>query len=89
VGDSFTAADLTFAALTALLLLPEQFGSAGFSDTIRAAYPAELVAELRDSPAGRHALEMYRRHRSPGGPRRYDGSGIELSGEVHGVCVSG
>lgn len=56
VGDSFTAADLTFAALTALLRLPEQFGSAGFSDAIRAAYPAELVAELRNTPAGRHAL---------------------------------
>jgi glutathione S-transferase len=63
MGDSFTAADLTFAALASPVLLPER----GI-----AAYPAvdelpatmrEHVERLRDSKAGRFALRMYAQER--------------------------
>ena len=63
VGDRFTAADLTLAALAAPALLPAGYGvrlpePSGTSPAI-----AELVLRLRASPAGEHALRMYREHR--------------------------
>jgi glutathione S-transferase len=63
VGDRFTAADLTFAALAAPLLLPREYGSPLPS---LADLPAELlplIDELRSSPAGNLALRLYRDHR--------------------------
>ncbi len=63
VGNRFTAADLTFAALASPVLLPER----GI-----AAYPAvdelpgamrEAVERLRDTNAGRFALRMYAQER--------------------------
>ncbi|EFJ40291.1 hypothetical protein VOLCADRAFT_99932 [Volvox carteri f. nagariensis] len=61
VGDQFTAADLTFAAMVAIVLMPEQYGAyLGPLD----AWPQELpFRELRDTAAGRHALRMYAVHR--------------------------
>lgn len=63
VGDAFGAADITFAALAAPVLLPE-----GYGGTLPAcdAVPATMRAEVerfRATRAGRHALEMYARHR--------------------------
>ncbi len=64
VGDSFSAADLTFASLAALLLLPPE------SPAPLPAYdeaPAELKAlidEHRATPAGAFGLRMYRDHRA-------------------------
>ncbi|MBI3543707.1 MAG: glutathione S-transferase family protein [Deltaproteobacteria bacterium] len=62
-GDRFTAADLTFAALSASVLLPEKYG-------VELPKLDELPREMRDQvvewrahPAGRHALRMYERHR--------------------------
>ena len=63
VGESFTAADLTFAALAAPLLLPRGYGSPLPS---LAELPAELlplIDELRSAPAGNLALRLYRDHR--------------------------
>lgn len=63
VGERFTAADLTFAALAAPVLFP-----AGY----RAAYPAlddvpaamrDEVLRLRDTAAGAFALRLYRQER--------------------------
>ena len=63
VGDRFTAADLTFAALAAPVLFP---------DGCRAAYPAldavpaamrEEVLRLRATDAGRFALRLYSQER--------------------------
>lgn len=65
-GPSFTAADLTFAALAAPVL------GLGLADGYGAWMPAAselgpvaeaLVATLRATPAGRHALRMYAQHR--------------------------
>ena len=62
-GDRFTAADLTFAALAASVLMPPEYG-------VRLPQPEELpvamastVRELRAHPAGAYALAMFRDHR--------------------------
>ena len=63
VGDAFSVADLTFAALGGLMLLPPES---------RAPMPAydeappelqRLIDELSATPAGKHGLRMYREHR--------------------------
>jgi glutathione S-transferase len=63
VGKTFGAADLTFAALAAPVLLPRNYGSPlPALDEI----PAELLAqieEFRALPAGDFALRIYRDHR--------------------------
>lgn len=66
VGDSFTAADLTFASLMAPALLVTR--SEGYGATFPALdelgpEAAEMVAEMRASRAGRFALDMFRRYR--------------------------
>jgi glutathione S-transferase len=62
-GDQFTAADLTFAALAAAVLMPPEYG-------VPLPQPDELpepmaaaVRELRAHPAGAHALAMFRSER--------------------------
>ncbi len=69
-GDRFSAADLTFAALAAPVVVPPQYG-------VALPQPAELPAGLaasieafRAHPAGVYALELFRteRVRSPGAP---------------------
>jgi glutathione S-transferase len=61
--DRFTAADLTFSALAAAVLVPPEYG-------VRLPQPPELppaaaafVKELRARPAGAHALRMFREER--------------------------
>jgi glutathione S-transferase len=65
VGERFTAADLTFAALAAPVLFPPGY---------RAAYPAldvvpaamrDEALRLRDTSAGRFALRLYVEERNP------------------------
>ena len=59
MGEQFTAADLTFAALASPMLVPPQY-------SVPLPQPGELprtmastVRELRDHPAGTHALRMF------------------------------
>ena len=59
VGDEFSIADLTFAALSAPLIAPPEYG-------VRLPAVEELppgmrptVEELRETPAGAHALRMF------------------------------
>lgn len=69
VGERFSAADLTFAALSSPLLFPEELTAAAGSRVgapSRDELPARLgdaIDALRETPAGRHALRMYREHR--------------------------
>lgn len=63
-GDRFTAADLTFAALAAPVLVPDGYGS---RLPAPATLPASFVAlrdELRAHPAGAFGLRIYARDRS-------------------------
>jgi glutathione S-transferase len=64
-GDRFTAADLAFAALAAPLLVPRGYGVPLPDVHELPGRMATVVRELRDHPAGRHALEMYRSERRP------------------------
>ncbi|MCB9543562.1 MAG: glutathione S-transferase family protein [bacterium] len=68
VGDRFTAADLTFAALAAPVILPVGYGA---RLPAASALPAPLqtyMAELAERPATAFVHRLYREHRSsPGG----------------------
>jgi glutathione S-transferase len=63
VGDRFTAADLTFAALAAPVVLPE--GHPAMRSRLDGLAPEHraLVEELRANPAGAHVTRMYREER--------------------------
>jgi glutathione S-transferase len=65
-GDRFTAADLTFAALTAAVLVPPEYGVPLPQPDELPAAAAAVVRELRAHPAGSHALAMYRDERRTG-----------------------
>ena len=62
-GESFTAADLTFAALAAPVLVPPEYGIPLPQPDELPASMANVVRELRAHPAGAHALRMYREQR--------------------------
>jgi len=62
-GDRFTAADLTFAALAAPLLVPPEYGwPLPPLDTLSAAMQSE-VRHFRDTAAGELVLRLYREER--------------------------
>lgn len=63
LGDAFTAADLTFAAMAAAVVLPPQYGVPLPSLAELPPSFATYVASLRDHPAGAFALRMYRDER--------------------------
>ena len=64
VGSAFGAADLTFAALAAPLLLPERFGGSIPSvDEVPDRMRTEVLA-MRSTLAGEFALQMYQDHRT-------------------------
>ncbi|MDX6508135.1 MAG: glutathione S-transferase, partial [Gaiellaceae bacterium] len=63
-GDGFTAADLTFAALSAPVLMPPGYGVQLPQPGEIPPAAAEVVEELRAHTAGRHALAMFGDHRS-------------------------
>jgi glutathione S-transferase len=64
-GDRFTAADLTFAALSASVLMPPEYGVPLPQPDELPAAMAVVVRELREHPAGEHALRMFREERRP------------------------
>jgi glutathione S-transferase len=65
LGDAFSAADITFAALAAPIVAPTEHP---FPPLPRAALPARMVADMdaaRATIAGQFALRVYRDHRRP------------------------
>jgi glutathione S-transferase len=62
-GDRFTAADLTFAALSASVLMPPEYGVPLPQPEELPSAAAATVRELREHPAGAHALAMFRDER--------------------------
>jgi glutathione S-transferase len=62
-GDRFTAADLTFAALAASVLMPPEYGVPLPQPEELPVAMAEAVREFRAHPAGAHALAMFRDER--------------------------
>ncbi|HEY2518286.1 MAG TPA: glutathione S-transferase family protein [Polyangiaceae bacterium] len=69
VGDRFTAADLTFASLGALVVAPP--GHPALSCDIDRAGPLRpILEEMRATAAGAHLLRLYREERRSPGLRR-------------------
>jgi glutathione S-transferase len=62
-GERFTAADLTFAALCAPLVLPPAYGTPLPQPDVLAPKTAALVGRAREHPAGRYALAVFAEHR--------------------------
>jgi glutathione S-transferase len=62
-GARFTAADLTFSALAAAVLMPPEYGVPLPQPDELPAAMAATVRELRAHPAGLHALKMFRDER--------------------------
>lgn len=63
VGEQFSSADITFAALASPVIRPEHHP---FYDSQLSKVPAEIVAvveALRSTPAGELVMQMYREHR--------------------------
>ncbi|KAL3693565.1 hypothetical protein R1sor_007216 [Riccia sorocarpa] len=62
-GDRFTAADLTFAALSGPVLFPPNYGA--WTPSVEEIPPemARIQAALRKSPAGQHAISIYQKQR--------------------------
>ena len=63
MGERFTAADLTFAALAASVLMPPGYGVPLPQPDELPPAMATVVRELREHPAGAHALAMFVTHR--------------------------
>ncbi|HEV3047088.1 MAG TPA: glutathione S-transferase family protein [Solirubrobacteraceae bacterium] len=62
-GERFGAADLTFAALSAAVVVPARYGVTLPQTDVMPAATAALVGRAREHPAGRFALELIDRHR--------------------------
>jgi glutathione S-transferase len=62
-GERFSAADLTFASLAAPMLMPPEYGVPLPQPEELPAAMAATVRELREHPAGAHALRMFREER--------------------------
>ena len=73
LGDRFTAADLTFAALAAPVLVPSQYGSPLPPLDVMPESAVRVIRRLREHPAGVFADRMYREERS----NRRNGSASE------------
>jgi glutathione S-transferase len=64
-GERFTAADLAFAALSASVLMPPEYGVPLPQPDELSESMGTVVRELRDHPAGQYALRLYRDERRP------------------------
>ena len=62
-GERFTAADLTFAALAAAVVVPPEYGTPLPQPDVLPEPVARDVAAFRAHPAGAFALRMFRDHR--------------------------
>jgi glutathione S-transferase len=70
-GESFGAADLTFAAMSASIVIPPNYGVALPQPDVLPPDTAELVKRARAHPAGRYALALFAEHRrAPAVPTR-------------------
>jgi glutathione S-transferase len=69
-GNRFGAADLTFAALSASMIVPPVYGVPLPQPDILPAHIAALVRRAREHPAGRYALSMFEERRRSLHPAR-------------------
>ena len=62
-GDRFSAADLTFAALSASVMVPPVYGVSLPQPDSLPPHTAALVERVRAHPAGGYALAVFAEHR--------------------------
>jgi glutathione S-transferase len=62
-GERFGAADLTFAALSAAVVVPPVYGVPLPQLEVLPPHTAELVGRVREHPAGRYALKLFAERR--------------------------
>ncbi|HXN38332.1 MAG TPA: glutathione S-transferase family protein [Solirubrobacteraceae bacterium] len=62
-GERFGAADLTFAALSASVVMPPEYGVPLPQPDVLSPRTAALVERARAHPAGRYALALFAQHR--------------------------
>jgi glutathione S-transferase len=62
-GDRFTAADLTFACMSAAVIAPREYGVVLPQPDVLAPATAALVRRAREHPGGAYALRMFADHR--------------------------
>ncbi len=62
-GDRFTAADLTFAALSAAVIVPPQYGVSLPQPDVLPPETAGMVRSFREHPAGVYAMGLFETHR--------------------------
>jgi glutathione S-transferase len=62
-GESFGAADLTFAALSAPMVVPPEYGVPLPQPAVLPPRMAALAERAREHPAGRYALALFSTHR--------------------------
>jgi glutathione S-transferase len=62
-GERFGAADLTFASLSAAVVVPPVYGVPLPQPNVLPAQTATLVQRAREHPAGRYALALFAEHR--------------------------
>jgi glutathione S-transferase len=62
-GEVFGAADLTFAALAAAVLVPPQYGVALPQPDLLPPTTADLIRRCREHPAGRYAMRLFAENR--------------------------
>jgi glutathione S-transferase len=67
-GESFGAADLTFAAMSAAVILPPEYGVPLPQPDVLPGPTAALVERARAHPAGRYALGLFAEHRRAHAP---------------------
>jgi glutathione S-transferase len=72
-GERFSAADLTFAALSASVLVPPVYGVPLPQPDVLSPGMAALVKRAREHPAGRYALTLFEEHRREPVLRAYAG----------------
>ncbi len=63
-GERFTAADLTFAALSAAVVVPPVYGVTLPQPEMMAPSTAKLVRSMREHPAGRYAMQLFEQRRA-------------------------
>ncbi len=68
-GERFGAADLTFAALSATVIGPHEYGVALPQPESLPPQTASLIARAREHPAGRYAVRLFAEHRRETIPR--------------------
>ena len=64
-GERFGAADLTFGALSAAVVVPPEYGVPLPQPDVLPPHTAAFVERVREHPAGRYALALFAQHRRP------------------------